>query len=62
MGDPLDPFVGAVGAGPVGPGEGVARRRTEPLGPEDRRGVEDEVALGAGVDRRRPPLRDHSAD
>ncbi len=55
--DPLHALVGAVGPGPVRPGQRVARRRGQALGPEDRRGVEDEVALGPGVDRGGPVLR-----
>lgn len=35
MRDRLDSFVGAVGAGPVGPWQCVAWRGTEALGPED---------------------------
>ena len=45
--DPLHALVGAVRAAPVRPRQHVARRRAQALRPEDRRGVEDEVALRA---------------
>ena len=62
MGDPLNAGVGAVGARPVRPGQRVPGRIGEPLRPKDRRGIEDDVALGAGVDRGGPLLRLHPAD
>ena len=44
-------------AAPMGPRQHVAGRAGEVLAPEDRRGVEDEVILRAGVDRGHPVLR-----
>src|SRR5207244_89790 len=52
----------AVWAAPVGPGEHVAWRTAQALGPEDGGGVEYEVAFGAGVDGGGPLLRAGAAD
>ena len=62
VGDPLDAGVRPVGASPVRPWQRVPRRIGKPLRPEDRRGIENEVALGAGVDGGGPLLRLLSTD
>ncbi len=56
MCDHLHPIIGSVRARPVRPGERVPRWRRQGLGPEDRRGVEDEVPFWARIDRRGPLL------
>src|SRR5262245_55559616 len=50
--DLLDALVGAVRPAVVRERRHVPRRRRQPLRPEDGRGVEDDVPLGPGVDRR----------
>ena len=62
VGDSLDAGVRPVGARPVRPWQRVPRRIGKPLGPEDRRGIENDIALRAGVDRGGPLLRLLSAD
>src|SRR5208283_4917078 len=56
-GDLLNALVGPMRARSVRPGQCVAWRRRQALGPEDGRGIEHEVSPGAGVDRRGPMLR-----
>src|SRR5262245_14526439 len=60
--DLLHAVIWSMRPAPVRPRQHVARRMTHALRPEDRRSVEDEVVLGAGVDRRGPFLRARAAD
>ena len=62
VGDLLNTRIGAVGASPVRPWQRVPRRVGKPLRPEDRRGIENDVTFGAGVDGGGPLLRLLSTD
>src|SRR5262245_42324760 len=52
--DALHPRIRTVRTAVVRPGRHVPRRRRQALRPEDRRSVENDVALGTRIDRRRP--------
>ena len=61
MGDLLHSVVGSVRPAEMRPRQSVARRISERLSPPDCRGVEHEVILRAGIDRRRPLLGIYAA-